>query len=69
MTDDWKVRLPYDEQSNLLFNLDSNNLFYYGLLINYLHLVVEGRNLLVAYLRSAHIYTQVQALLKDSKEN
>ena len=46
-------RLPYDGQSDLLFNLDNKNLFYYDLLINYLHLMIEGRNPLVAYLRAS----------------
>ena len=46
-------RLPYDGQSDLLFNLDNKNLFYYDLLINYLHHMVEGRNPLVAYLRAS----------------
>ena len=48
-------RLPYDGQSDLLFNLDNKKLFYYDLLINYLHLMIEGRNPLVAYLGASTV--------------
>ncbi len=44
-------QLQYDGQEHLLFNLDNKRLFYYGLLFQYLHLMVEGRNPLIAYQR------------------
>ena len=34
--------LNYDGQSDLLFNLDNKNIFYYGFLFQYLHLMIEG---------------------------
>ena len=46
-------RQGYDGQPDLLFNLDNKHLFYYGFLLEYLHLMVEGRNPLVAYLRAS----------------
>ena len=44
-------KLQYDGQEHLLFNLDNTRLFYYGLLFQYLHLMTEGRNPLIAYQR------------------
>ena len=46
-------RLGYDGQEGLLFNLDNKNLFYYNLLFDYFHLMVEKRNPLVAYLQES----------------
>ena len=43
----------YDGQDDLLFNLDNKHLFTYGLLFQYLHLMIEGKNLLAAFHRSA----------------
>ena len=45
-------RQEYDGQSELLFNLDNKHLFYHGFLFSYLHLMLEGRNPLVSYLRA-----------------
>ena len=47
------LRLYYDGQDDLLFNLDNRNFFYYGFLLDYLHLMVEGRNPLAAYMRAS----------------
>ncbi len=47
-------RLHYDGQEHLLFNLDNKRLFYYGLLFQYLHLMLEGRNPLIACLLKVH---------------
>ena len=44
-------KLGYDGQTDLLFNLDNKRLFSYGLLFQYLHLMVEGRNPLISYQR------------------
>ena len=44
-------KLQYDGQEHLLFNLDNTRLFYYGLLFQYLNLMLEGRNPLIAYQR------------------
>ena len=46
-------RLGYDGQEDLLFNLDNKNLFYYDLLLDYVHLMVEEQNPLVAYLQAS----------------
>ena len=46
-------RFSNDGQEDLLFNLDNKHLFYYDLLLNYMHLKIEGRNPLVAYLRAS----------------
>ena len=43
----------YDGQDNLLFNLDDKHLFYYGYLFQYLHLMLEGKNPLIAFLRAS----------------
>ena len=45
-------KLFYDGQEDLLFNLDNKHLFYYDFLFQYLHLMVEGKNLLAAFYRS-----------------
>ena len=42
----------YDGQDHLLFNLDGKHLFYYGLLFTYLHIMLEGKNPLIAFHRS-----------------
>ena len=50
-----------------MFNLDNKNLFYFDLLLDYLHLMVEGRNPLVAYLRaSQHSHTS-QSLTQGAR--
>ena len=43
-----------DGQADLLFNFDNRNLFFYGFLFDYLHLMVEGRNPLAAYVRASN---------------
>ena len=43
----------YDGQDDLLFNLDNKHLFYYGYLFQYLHLMLEGKNPLIAFLRAS----------------
>ena len=43
----------YDGQDDLSFNLDNKYLFTYGLLFQYLHLMIEGKNPLAAFHRSA----------------
>ena len=43
----------YDGQDDLLFNLDNRHLFYYGYLLQYLHLMLEGKNPLIAFLRAS----------------
>ena len=43
----------YDGQDDLLFNLDGKHLFYYGYLFQYLHLMLEGKNPLIAFLRAS----------------
>ena len=40
----------YDGQDDLLFNLDGKHLFY---LFQYLHLMLEGKNPLIAFLRAS----------------
>lgn len=42
----------YDGQNDLLFKLDNKHLFYYGFMISYLHLMVEGKYPLIFYLRA-----------------
>ena len=44
----------YDGIEDLLFNLDNHNLFYYDMLYQYLYMMIEGRNPLAAYYRSAN---------------
>ena len=46
-------RQLYDGQDDLLFNLDGKHLFYYGYLFQYLHLMLEGKNPLIAFLRAS----------------
>jgi len=48
-----KCRQEYDGQEDLLFNLDGKHMFYYGFLLQYLHLMLEGRNPLMAFYRSS----------------
>jgi len=48
-----KCRQEYDGQEDLLFNLDGKHMFYYGFLLQYLHLLLEGRNPLMAFYRSS----------------
>ena len=48
-----KCRLEYDGQGDLIFNLDGKHMFYYGFLLLYLHLMLEGRNPLIAFYRSS----------------
>ena len=51
-------KIFYDGQEDLLFNLDNKHLFYYDFLFQYLHLMIEGKNPLVAFHRSivqAHV--------------
>ena len=43
----------YDGQDDLLFNLDGKHLFYYGYLFQYLHLMLEGKNPVIAFLRAS----------------
>ena len=43
----------YDGQDDLLFNLDGKHFFYYGYLFQYLHLMLEGKNPLIAFLRAS----------------
>ena len=45
----------FDGQDHLLFNLDNSRLFYYELLFQYLHLMIEGRNPLIASQRFASV--------------
>lgn len=55
-----KCKSYYDGQEHLLFNLDNKHLFYYGMLFQYLHLMIEGKNPLAAFHRSA---TRCHAIL------
>ena len=43
----------YNGQDDLLFNLDNKHFFTYGLLFQYFHLIIEGKNPLDAFHRSA----------------
>ena len=60
-------RLRYDGQEDLLFNVDDQHLFYYGFLFQYLHNMIEGKNPLVAYLRSCERSMAVQSHTKPVK--
>ena len=51
----------------MLFNLDNKNLFYYDLLLYYLHLMVEGRNPLIAYLRASLRSHSTQSLTQGGR--
>lgn len=44
LTEGCDCKLYYDGQEDLLFNLDNKHLFYYGMLFQYLHLMIEGKN-------------------------
>lgn len=51
-------RQDYDGQEELPFNFDGLHLFYYGYLFQYLHLMLEGKNPLTAFLRvSTHSFS------------
>ena len=54
----------YDGQDDLLFNLDNRHMFYYGYLFQYLHLMLESKNPLVAFLRASTRSFSVQSLTK-----
>ena len=54
----------YDGQDDLLFNLDNRPLFYYGYLFQYLHLMLEGKNPLIAFLRASNRSFSVQSHTK-----
>ena len=58
-----ECRQEYDGQEDLLFNLDGRHLFYYGFLLQYLHLMLEGRNPLMAFYRASckSFYIQSQS--------
>jgi len=43
----------YDGQDDLLFNFDNKHFFYYDMLFQYLHLMIEGKNPLAAFHRSS----------------
>ena len=47
-----ECKQEYDGQDHLLLNLDGKHLFYYGLLFTYLHIMLEGKNPLIAFHRS-----------------
>ena len=54
----------YDGQDDLLLNLDDRHLFYYGYLFQYLHLMLEGKNPLIAFLRASSRSFSVQSHTK-----
>lgn len=54
----------YDGQDDLLFNLDGKHLFYYGYLFRYLHLMLEGKNPLIAFFRASTRCFLVQSQTK-----
>lgn len=60
-------RLFYDGQEDLLFNVDNNQLLYYGFLLQYLHIMVEGKNPLAAFQRSCERSFSTQSLTKPIK--
>ena len=60
-------RMPYNSQEHLLFNLDDWNLFCYDFLLDYLHLMVEGHNPLVAYLRASQRSHSAQSVTSGVK--
>ena len=45
-------KLYYDGQEDLLLNLDNHHLFYYDMLFQYLHIMIEGKNPLAVFHRS-----------------
>lgn len=49
---DCDCKQEYDGRDHLLLNLDGKHLFYYGLLFTYLHIMLEGKNPLIAFHRS-----------------
>lgn len=57
-------RQEYDGQSDLLFNLDGKNMFYYGFLLHYLHLMLEGKNPLITFLRASKQSFSIQSMTK-----
>ena len=59
-------RQLYDGQEDLLFNLDGKHLFYYGYLFQYLHLMLEGKNPLIAFLRASTYSISVQSETKPA---
>ena len=65
-TGDCGCRQEYDGQNNLLFNLDNKHLFYYGFLFSYLHLMVEGKNPLISYLRACQRNHKVLSFTKPA---
>ena len=70
---DCDCKLEYDGQVDLLLNLDGKHLIHYGLLYHYLHLMMEGRNPLAAFIRycypvccvSERIYCACRSLKRD----
>lgn len=60
-------RQEYDGQVDLLFNLDGKNMFYYGFLLHYLHLMLEGKNPLIAFLRACKRSFAVQSMTKHDQ--
>lgn len=60
-------RLFYDGQEDLLFNVDNKKLLYYGFLLQYLHIMVEGKNPLAAFQRSCERSFSAQSLTKPIK--
>ena len=56
-----KCRQEYDGQEDLLFNLDGE---HYGFLLQYLHLMLEGRNPLMTFYRASCKSFYIQSLSK-----
>ncbi|XP_070532874.1 uncharacterized protein [Ptychodera flava] len=55
-------KLFYDGGEDLLFNLNNRDFIHYGLLLSYLHLMVEGRNPLAAFHRAyTHKHSQLSS--------
>ena len=54
----------YDGQDDLLFNFDNKHFFYYDMLFQYLHLMIEGKNPLAAFHRSS---SQCRSILDTHK--
>ena len=57
------------DKKDLLFNLDGKHMFYYRFLLQYLHLMLEGRNPLFAFYRSSCKSCYVQSESKPSHIN
>ena len=54
-------RQGHDRQPDLLFNLDNKNLFCYGFLLDYLHLMLEGRTHWMPICELPSVHTTLKA--------